>query len=399
MRRETGRRRSQFPRPWRSLWTAIAILVLVAASACGGDDPDAEPAPSEAPAIRVIAITNVLADWAKAVGGDRVEVASLIPTDVDPHGFQPGPRDAAKIAEADLIIAVGLGMEGFWLEELLRNVAREPSIVLALGDLVDPILSDSEDEGGHADDEEEGHDEDEDGHADDEEEGHDDDDEGHADDEEGHAEDEDEGHADDEDEGHADDAGEHGHDHGAYNPHFWFDPLRVVLAVDAIAARFAELDPDHADEYRANAAAYNDEILALHAWTLEQVSAVPAAKRLILGSHDYFRYFAVRYDFEVVGIILSIAEDAEPSAEHLAHLVDLMRERDIQAVFGEKIARERLASALANEAGATLVRLYSVRLDPKAAARTRISLWSSPTSGSSSRCCDERGCRRHTGAV
>ena len=373
MRRETGRRISQFPRPWRSLWTAIAILVLVVASACGGDDPDVEPAPSEAPAIRVIAVTNVLADWAKAVGGDRVEVASLIPTDVDPHGFQPGPRDAAKIAEADLIIAIGLGMEGFWLDELLHNVARDSSIVLTLGDLVDPILNDTEDEGGHADDEEEGYDEDEDGHADDEDEGHDEDDNGHAEDEEeghdedeeGHAEDEDDGHADDEDKGHADDAGEHGHDHGAHNPHFWFDPLRVVLAVDAIAARFAELDPDHADEYRANAAAYNAEVLALHAWTLEQVSAVPAAKRLILGSHDYFRYFAVRYEFEVVGIILSIAEDAEPSAEHLAHLVDLMRERDVQAVFGEKIARERLASALANEAGATLVRLYSDSLGPE----------------------------------
>ncbi len=364
MRRETGRGKSQFPRPWRSLWTAIAILVLVVAAACGGDDPDVEPAPSEAPAIRVIAVTNVLADWAKAVGGDRVEVASLIPTDVDPHGFQPGPRDAAKIAEADLIIAIGLGMEGFWLDELLHNVARDSSIVLTLGDLVDPILNDTEDEGGHTDDEE-GHDEDEEGHADDEGEGHDDDDEGHADDEEGHAEDEDEGHADDEDEGHADDAGEHGHDHGAHNPHFWFDPLRVVLAVDAIAARFAELDPDHADEYRANAAAYNAEVLALHAWTLEQVSAVPAAKRLILGSHDYFRYFAVRYEFEVVGIILSIAEDAEPSAEHLAHLVDIMREHDVQAVFGEKIARERLASALANEAGATLVRLYSDSLGPE----------------------------------
>ncbi len=368
MRRVFGRSMAQFRRLRQSLWTAFVILVLVTVAACGGDEPSAEPAPSEAPAIRVIAVTNVLADWAKAVGGERVEVASLIPTDVDPHGFQPGPRDAAKIAEADLIIAIGLGMEGFWLEELLRNVARDSSIVLTLGDLVDPILGDTEDEGdhdddeeeGHDDDEDEGHDEDDDGHDDDEEEGHDDDDNGHGDDEEeGHDDDEDEGH-DDEDNGHADDEeAEHGHDHGAHNPHFWFDPLRVVVAINAIAARFAELDPDHADEYLANAAAYNAEVLALHAWTLEQVNAVPAEKRLILGSHDYFRYFAVRYGFEVVGIILSIAEDAEPSAEHLAHLVDLMRERDVQAVFGEKIARERLATALANEAGATLVRLYS----------------------------------------
>ncbi len=358
MRRVFGRSMAQFRRLRQSLWTAFVTLVLVTVAACGGDEPSAEPAPSEAPAIRVIAVTNVLADWATAVGGDRVEVSSLIPTDVDPHGFQPGPRDAAKIAEADLIIAIGLGMEGFWLEELLRNVARDSSIVLTLGELVDPILDDTEDEGGHAEDEEDGHDEDENGHEDDEDEGHDEDENGHEDDEdEGHDEDEN-GHEDDEE-------AEHGHDHGAHNPHFWFDPLRVVVAIDAIAARFAELDPDNADEYRANAAAYNAEVLALHAWTVEQVSAVPIEKRLILGSHDYYRYFAVRYDFEVVGIILSIAEDAEPSAEHLAHLVDLMRERDVQAVFGEKIARERLASALANEAGATLVRLYSDSLGPE----------------------------------
>ncbi|MCY4436736.1 MAG: metal ABC transporter substrate-binding protein [Chloroflexi bacterium] len=380
MRRETGRRKSQFPGTWRSLWTAIAILVLVVASACGGDDPDVEPALSEAPAIRVIAVTNVLADWAKAVGGDRVEVASLIPTDVDPHGFQPGPRDAAKIAEADLIIAIGLGMEGFWLDELLHNVARDSSIVLTLGDLVDPILNDSEDEGGHADDEDEddhaddedeGHDED--GHADDEEEGHDEDDNGHADDEddghdedeEGHADDEDEGH-DDEENGHADDEeDEHGHDHGAHNPHFWFDPLRVMIAIDAIAERFAEMDPAHADEFRARAAAYKEELQALDDWTLEQVGMVPPERRLILGSHDYYRYFADRYDFEVLGIILSVAEDVEPSAEHLAGLVELMRERNLQAVFGETTAHERLASALANEAGATLVRLYSDSLGPE----------------------------------
>ena len=388
MIRKTGRRIAYF------IWASFVMLVLVVAAACGGDEPDAEPAPAEAPPLRVATSTNVLADWAKVVGGDRVEVESIIPTDVDPHGFQPGPRDAAKIADADLLIAIGLGMEGFWLEDLLRNLARDPSIVLTLGDLVDPLLEEPEAEDGHADDEEEGHDDDEDGHGDDEEEGHDDnedehaddeaeghdddedehaddEEEGHDNDEDGHADDEEEGHDDDDeghaddDEGHADDAEEHGHDHGAHNPHFWFDPLRVMIAIDAIAERFAEMDPAHADEFRANAAAYKEELQALHDWTVEQVSAVPSERRLILGSHDYYRYFAHRYDFEVLGIILSVAEDVEPSAEHLAGLVELMRERNLQAVFGETTARERLASALANEAGATLVRLYSDSLGPE----------------------------------
>ena len=274
-------------------------------------------------------------------------------------------------------------MEGFWLQDLLRNVARDPSTVMTLADLVDPIPYDPEtedghkdedahahddDEDGHGHDDDDEHEDDEDGHADDEENGHDED-EGHDDDEDAEHEDDENGHAHDDDDEHEDEEDEHGHedehDHGTHDPHFWFDPLRVMIAIDAIAARFAEIDPEHADEYRANAAAYNAELLALHTWTLEQVSTVPEGQRLIVGSHDYYGYFAARYGFQILGIILSIAEGSEPSAEHLAHLVELIHERNVKAVFGEMIALERLASALANEANVPLVRLYADDIGPE----------------------------------
>ena len=86
---------------------------------------------------------------------------------------------------------------------------------------------------------------------------------------------------------------------------------------------------------------------------------VPQDHRLLLTSHDSFRYFAVRYGFEVVGVILGVTTDVEASAEHLAELADLMKERNVRAVFGETISEERLATALASEVGVPLVRLYS----------------------------------------
>jgi len=315
------------------------MLTLVSfVASCGGDDerdakPADEPAVKQETVIRVVATSNIIADWARIVGGDRVEVISLMPVDVDPHTFQPGPRDAAHIAEADVVLAVGLSMEGFWLEDLLKNVARDASIVLALGDLIDPIHTHAEDQHG---DEEDGHDEDEGEHADDEEDGHDDDEDEHADEHDGHA-----------------------HVHGPENPHFWFDPIRVKVAINAIAARFSELDTANASVYFTNAVAYNEELDELHHWTEQEVSAVAPERRLLVTSHDSYRYFAERYGFEVIGVILGVTTDVEASAEHLAELVELIREHDVPAVFGETITSERLAQSLANETGAKLVRLYS----------------------------------------
>ena len=385
MRRRTGKRIASL------VWAWFLALVLILAAACGGDDerdvtPSDEPAAPQA-VIRVVTTSNILADWARVIGGDRVEVVSLMPVDVDPHTFQPGPRDAAQIAEADVILAVGLGMERFWLEDLLRSLARDPGIVLALGDSIDPIHSHAddetaddedhehdEDEDEHADDEENGHDEDDDEHADDEDHEHDEDENEHADDEEnGHDEDDDEHaddedhehdededeHADDEEDGHADEEDAHGHVHGPENPHFWFDPIRVMSAVNAIAARFSKLDPANADVYFTNAAAYNEELDELHHWIEDQVNQVPQDHRFLVTSHDSFRYFAERYGFEVLGVILGVTTDVEASAEHLANLVEEMKEHNVRAVFGETITSERLAQSLANETGATLVRLYS----------------------------------------
>ena len=95
-------------------------------------------APAAAP-IPVVVTTNIMADWVRQVGGDRVDVSSLVPVGADPHSFQPGARDIARIADADLVISVGLGLEESWLKELLENAARDPEGIVQMGELIDPI--------------------------------------------------------------------------------------------------------------------------------------------------------------------------------------------------------------------------------------------------------------------
>ncbi len=167
-------------------------------------------------------------------------------------------------------------------------------------------------------------------------------------------------------EGH-DDHGDHeGHVHGAFDPHFWFDPIRVKIAVYEIAARLAALDPDNASVFYQNAAEYEEKLDELHAWIQDQVSVLAPERRLLVTSHDSFAYFAKLYGFEVVGLVIpSLSTHVEPSAEHIAALVDVIREHEVPALFGETTVSDRLAQAVARETGAKLVQLYSGSLGPE----------------------------------
>ncbi len=156
---------------------------------------------------------------------------------------------------------------------------------------------------------------------------------------------------------------EHSHDehaHGLLDTHFWFDPVRVKIAVNEIAAQFSALDPESASVYYRNATGYGRQLDELHAWNQEQVDTAPPERRLLVTSHDSPSYFARAYGFEVVGpVIPSLATDLEPSAEHIAELIEVVREHGVPAVFGETTVSERLAQTVARETGAALAQLYS----------------------------------------
>ena len=101
--------------------------------------PDASTAAPSGPPVQVVTTTNFVADWARAVGGDRAEVFGLLPPGSDPHTFLPGARDVARVADADLVLTIGLGLEAVWLEDLIHNASADESRIVALGDGVEPI--------------------------------------------------------------------------------------------------------------------------------------------------------------------------------------------------------------------------------------------------------------------
>ena len=272
----------------------LPLALLLVLGACGSDD--AAPASGE---LTIVTTTSIWADVVEELTGDAATVITLIPNGADPHEYSPGSRDASTLAEADLIIANGLGLEES-LDDLLDAVQDEGATVLRLAEHVDTIGDD---------------------------------------------------------------------------PHIWMDPARVADAVAAIGAALEQAAPgeweDMASAYLSKLDEADDEIQRL-------LSDLPAERRAMLTNHEALAYFADRYEFEIVGVIIPGGSTlAEPSSADLGALVELMRSRDMKVIFGETSEPDTLAQSLAAEIGpgATVVELHTEALDgPDSGADSLVSM-------------------------
>ena len=140
------------------------------------------------------------------------------------------------------------------------------------------------------------------------------------------------------------------------DPHFWFDPLRVKLAIAEIALTLTALDPSGAQKYRDNTIVYLQELDDLHSWVRKISATVPAYRRVLVTSHDTLGYFAARYNFDVVGTLMpGVTTDGEPSARDLTDLVDVVTELGVPAIFVENTTSDRLANRIAEETDVDVV--------------------------------------------
>ncbi|TWF77906.1 zinc/manganese transport system substrate-binding protein [Pseudonocardia hierapolitana] len=188
---------------------AVAALAVLTVAGCGsGTETPAAAPPAEDTALPVVASTNVYGSIVEAVGGDHVNVDSLIDDPAaDPHSYESTPADAAAVAKARLVVVNGGGYDDF-LTRLVESSGTNPTVVdvAAVSGLVPA--------------------------------------------EEQHAEGEPEGE-------------EHGHEHGEFNEHFWYSLPTVQKVATQIAADLGAADPADAAEFTANAEAFNARVAEL----------------------------------------------------------------------------------------------------------------------------------------
>jgi zinc/manganese transport system substrate-binding protein len=140
-----------------------------------------------------------------------------------------------------------------------------------------------------------------------------------------------------------------GDGHGAFDPHFWQDPIRMKKAVDVIGLWLVTVGVAKAQELTA---AYQAEIDATQAEIVATLDPIPSNRRLLVTNHNAFGYFADRYGFEVIGTIIPGGSTlAEPSSAEIAALVETIVANDVPAIFVENIGSLGLADILAAETG------------------------------------------------
>ena len=132
---------------------------------------------------------------------------------------------------------------------------------------------------------------------------------------------------------------------GQYDPHVWFDVSMWAKTLGPIARELSALDPEHAKEFEANAAALEKELNELDTWVKAQIQTIPEAQRILVTAHDAFGYFGRRYGMEVVGI-QGISTLSEAGLKDVDRVVDLVVDRKVPAVFIESSVPRRSIEAV-----------------------------------------------------
>jgi len=141
-----------------------------------------------------------------------------------------------------------------------------------------------------------------------------------------------------------------GEDHDDLDPHFWMDPVRVAEAAVALGDEMAELVPD--GDWQQQAADYAAEMTDAHTAIGDLLDGIAPDRRQMITNHESFGYFAERYGFEILGVVIPGGSTlAEPSSAHLAELVRLMRETGARVIFAETSQPTTLTDAVATEMG------------------------------------------------
>ncbi len=287
----------------RRFTVSIALAIVAAMVAgCGATPANAPSFQTDGGKVRVATSFFPMYEFARAVGGDQIDLVNMMPTGAEPHDWEPTPAHIKVLNQADVFIYNGAGME-HWVEKTLDSLDNPDLIVVEASRGFDLVA-------GH----------------------------------------EDHNHAGEEP---AEHHGEDGHDHGGLDPHIWLDPLGAIHQVEAIRDALIEADPGNREAYQQNARRYIAQLEGLHQSYEEGLKV--CRRDEFFTSHAAFGYLARRYHLEEHAIA-GLAPEHEPRPQEMARIVKEAREHDVKYIFFETLVRDKVARTVAEEIGAeTLV--------------------------------------------
>jgi len=237
--------------------------------------------------LQVVATFSIVHDIIKEIGGDRVEVHSMVPLGQDPHEYTPLPLDIVKATDADLLFWNGLNMElgDGWFESLLEVAGKslDSDVVVELAAGVEPLYLRDE-------------------------------------------------------------------DGIEMNPHAFLSVPIAIQYVNNASVALQKVDPEHADYYKERTDRYVAQLEDLHAEYTEKMSRIPEDRRILVTSERAFQYMAAEYGLRE-GYVWAIDTDEQGSPQQILDLIRFIKEHEVMALFLESNVNPRALETVSRETG------------------------------------------------
>lgn len=276
----------------------LIVGILVSFSGCGSKKLE----DNKGERLRVGVTINPLKDFAEAIGGDKVEVFSIIPDGSDAHSFDPKPKDLKDLISANMFIYNGLGMEE-WIDSVLGTIEGKDIKIVEASKSINAINISEEDF-------------------------------------------------------HAHDANEHNdHDHGGKDPHTWLSLSDAIIEAKNIKNAFSEIDPENKDYYEGNFEKLKNDFSSLHNEYVDKFKDL-SNKDFVTG-HAAFGYLCRDFGLTQKSIA-DVFGEGELTPKNLEALIDYCKENKVKTIFSESVASSKEAETLAKEVSAKVVKVYSL---------------------------------------
>ena len=269
----------------RQIVSAVFILmlaILTILSSCSSNNVKGENGK-----ITVYTSFYTMYDFALKIGGDKVNVVNMIPSGMEPHDWEPSPRDIAGLSGADLFIYNGAGMEG-WVDKVIESIKNDKLIT------VETSKGISFEKPVHA----------------------------HVHQEEALTHET-----------------EHSHHSHEYDPHVWLNPRNAKIQMKVIKDALVQVDRENSRYYEENYNFYAEKLDELDKKYKE--AAASFSRKEIVVSHAAYGYLCSAYGLEQFSLE-GIASDSEPTPARMAEIIDFIRKHDVSVIFSTVFPAPRL---------------------------------------------------------
>ncbi|MFC5604495.1 metal ABC transporter solute-binding protein, Zn/Mn family [Sporosarcina koreensis] len=279
-------------------WIGLSLLSVFLLAACGDDGKSESHAPTGDQPLKVVTSFTIIADMAREIGGDLVEVHNLVPTGTDPHEYEPLPADIKAATDADVLFYNGLNLEGGkkgWFFKMIDTVKQKDENVFSLTERVEPMYLKGED---------------------------------------GREEE--------------------------INPHAFIDPSVGVKMAEDMRDILVKKHPSKSDEIQKRGDAYVQRLKEIDKEYEERINDIPEQKRILVTSERAFQYMTSHYGLKEA-YIWEIDTEENGSPIQIKNLIEFIKTHEVHVLFMESNVDPRPMETVSNETGVRIAekKIYS----------------------------------------